>query len=41
MSCTVVNGVSGGNQLKRKSWFDAMTLYNKMYDQGGVVLVRA
>jgi len=35
-----VAGVTGGHQIRVKSWFEAATLYNEFYNQGNIVRVR-
>lgn len=40
MSTRAVVGVPGGHQIKVKSWYDAATLYNSLWDQGLITRVR-
>jgi len=40
LSTRAVVGVPGGHQVKVKSWYDAATLYNSLWDQGLIIRVR-
>jgi len=40
LSTRAVVGVPGGHQVKVKSWYDAATLYNTLWDQGLIIRVR-
>jgi len=39
-STRAVVGVTGGHQIKAKTWHEAATLYNTLYHKGSIVRVR-